>query len=101
MTTISILVGIQSDGCTFELEPRSREIVDRKGTPPDTPLPASLFIRYEVQQDFGAILGRDELLWTVAEVLTGLPREGIRQIASKVQLLDPTRDLAQIKSAAG
>ena len=45
MTTISILVGIQSDGCKFELEPRSRELVDRKGPPPDTPLPASLFIR--------------------------------------------------------
>ena len=89
MTTISILVGIQSDGCTFELEPRSRELVDRGGTPPDTPLPASLFIRYEVQQDFSAMLDRHELHWTVAEVLTGLPREGIRQIASKVQLLDP------------
>ncbi len=101
MTTISILVGIQSDGCTFELEPRSRELVDRKGPPPDTPLPASLFIRYEVQQDFGSMLGRDELLWTVAEVLTGLPREGIRQIASKIQLLDSARDSAQINAAAG
>ena len=100
MTAISILVGIQSDGCTFELEPRSRELVDHKGTPPDTPLPASLFIRYEVQQDFSAMLGRDELLWTVAEVLTGLPREGIKQIASKVQLLDPARELASINTAA-
>ena len=100
MTTISILVGIQSDGCTFELEPHSRELVDRKGTPPDTPLPASLFIRYEFQQDFGAMLGRDELLWTVAEVLTGLPRDGIRQIASEVQLLDPARELTAINTAA-
>ena len=79
---------------------RSRELVDHKGTPPDTPLPASLFIRYEVQQDFSAMLGRDELLWTVAEVLTGLPREGIKQIASKVQLLDPARELASINTAA-
>lgn len=100
MTTISIHVGIQADGCTFELDPRSRELVDRKGTPADTPLPASLFMRYEVQQDFSAMLGRDELLWTVAEVLTGLPREGIRQIASEVQLLDPARDLAAINTAA-
>lgn len=100
MTTISILVGIQSDGCTFELEPRSRALVDRKGTPPDSTLPASLFIRYEVQQDFRAMLGKDELLWTVAEVLTGLARDGIRQIASKVELLDPARDLAAINAAA-
>ena len=47
------------------------------------------------------MLGRDELLWTVAEVLTGLPREGIRQIASKIQLLDSARDSAQINAAGG
>lgn len=40
------------------------------------------------------MLGRDELLWTVAEVLTGLRREGIGQIASKIQLLDATHELA-------
>lgn len=100
MTTISILVGIQSDGCTFELEPDSRELVDGKGTPPDTLLPASLFIRYEVRQDFSAMLGRDELLWTVAEVLTGLPRDGIRQIASRVELLDPAHEWAPINATA-
>ena len=98
MKTISILVGTQSDGCTFELEPHSRELVDRRGTPPDTPLPASLFIRYEVRQDFADVLGRDELLWTVAEVLTGLPREGIEQIASKVRLLDGAHELAAINT---
>lgn len=98
MKTISILVGTQSDGCTFELEPRSREIVNRRGTPPGTHLPASLFIRYEVRQDFNGVLGRDELLWTVAEVLTGLPREGITQIADKVQLLDGAHDLAAINT---
>ena len=100
MTTISILVGIQSDGCTFELEPHSRQLVDCKGIPPGTPLPASLFIRYEVQQDFSAMLGSDELLWTVAEVLTGLPRDGIRQIASEVQLLDPARKFSPVNTAA-
>ena len=98
MNTISILVGTQSDGCTFELEPYSRELVNDTGIPTDTPLPASLFIRYEAQQDFSAMLGRDELLWTVAEVLTGLRREGIGQIASKVQLLDPARELTAINT---
>ena len=98
MKTISILVGTQSDGCTFELEPHSRELVSRTGTPPDTPLPASLFIRYEVQQDLSAVLGKDELLWTVAEVLTGLRRDGIGQIASKIQLLDAAHELAAINT---
>ena len=100
MTVISIVVGIQSDGCTFELDPRSRDLVDRKGTPPDTPRPSSLFMRYEVRKDFSSMLGGDELLWTVAELLTGLPREGIRQVASKIQLLDAARDLAAINTAA-
>ena len=100
MTIISIVVGIQSDGCTFELDPRSRDLVDRTGTPPDTPRPLSLFMRYEVQKDFSVMLGTDELLWIVAELLTGLPREGIRQVASKVQLLDAARDLAAINTAA-
>ena len=98
MDTISILVGTQSDGCTFELEPHSRERVNSTGTPPDTPLPASLFIRYDVQQDFSAMLGRDELLWTVAEVLTGLGRDGIGQIAAKVQLLDAAHQMAAINT---
>lgn len=100
MTIISIVVGIQSDGCTFELDPRSRDLVDRTGTPPDTPRPLSLFMRYEVQKDFSVMLGTDELLWIVAELLTGLPREGIRQVASEVQLLDAARDLAAINTAA-
>lgn len=100
MTIISIVVGIQSDGCTFELDPRSRDLVDRTGTPPDTPRPLSLFMRYETQKDFSVMLGTDELLWIVAELLTGLPREGIRQVASKVQLLDAARDLAAINTAA-
>ena len=98
METISILVGTQSDGCTFELEPHSREFVNRRGTPPDTPLPASLFIRYEVRQDFTAMLGKDEFLWTVAEVLTGLPRDGIEQFASKIQLLDAAHQLTTINT---
>ena len=100
MTSISIVVGIQSDGCTFEIEPGSRKLVDGKRTDPDTILPASLFIRYEVPQDFGAMLGKDELLWTVAEVLTGLSRDGIRQVASEVQLLDPAHELATINTVA-
>ncbi len=98
MKTISILVGTQSDGCTFELEPHSREFVNDTGIPADTPLPESLFIRYEMQQDFTAMLGRDDLLWTVAEVLTGLRREGIGQIASKIELLDAAHELAAINT---
>ena len=98
MDTISVVVGTQFDGCTFELEPHSRDLVRSTGAPPDMPLPASLFIRYEVQQDFSTMLGRDELLWTVAEVLTGLRRDGIEQIASKIQLLDAARQLAAINT---
>lgn len=98
METISILVGTQSDGCTFELEPHSRELVHRKGTPSDTPLPASLFIRCEVRQDFRNMLGDEELVWAVAEILTRLSREGISQLASKVQLLDPAHDLSAINT---
>lgn len=44
------------------------------------------------------MLGRDELLWTVAEVRTGLGRDGIGQIAAKVQLLDAARQMAAINT---
>ena len=44
------------------------------------------------------MLGKYELLWTVAEVLTGLRRDGIGQIASKIQLLDAAHEPAAINT---
>ncbi len=87
-----IYVGSQPGGCTFELEPRSREFMKARRTD-DTPLPRSIFIGFDTKQDFIAVLGKEELRRTVAELLTGMEMNSLSQIGG-VEFLDPGRNLA-------
>ncbi len=97
MNKVTIYVGTQVDGCTFELEPASRRLV--KSTRADeSPLPRSLFIGCDTRQDFIRILGEPELRWTIAEVLSGLKREQLSQVG-QLEWLDPSRDFAPFDPA--
>ena len=95
---MTIYVGTQGAGCTFELEPRSRTLLgDRRAD--DGPLPRSVFISCDTRQDFVAILGKNEMLWTIAEILTGLGRDELEQRGA-LEFLDPKRELADFDPAA-
>ncbi|MDE0692205.1 MAG: hypothetical protein OXI55_08190 [Gammaproteobacteria bacterium] len=98
MNKMTILVGIQRDGYTFQLAPPSRQLLDGRRAD-DAPLPDSLFLRYETGHDFISVLGQRELRWTVAEALTGLQRDQIEQIG-QVEYVDPKRNFAKINPAA-
>ena len=97
VSKMTIYVGTQVDGCTFELEPRSRQLLNATRTD-DSPLPRSVFIGCDTEQDFVQILGRDELRWTVAEILTGLGRKELSQIGY-LEFLDPGKDFARFDAA--
>lgn len=92
MSKMTIYVGTQVDGCTFELEPRSRQLLNARRTD-EGPLPRSVFIGCDTGQDFVQILSRDELRWTIAEILTGLEREDLRQIG-QVEFRNPAKNFA-------
>ena len=97
-TKMTIYVGTQATGCTFELEPRSRKLLgDRRAD--DAPLPRSVYISCDTRQDFVSILGKEELRWTIAEILTGLGREELEQ-SGTLEFLDPKRELAHFDPAA-
>lgn len=89
---LKIYVGNQPGGCTFELEPRSRELMKARRTD-DTPLPRNIFIGFDTKQDFVAVLGQEELRRVVAELLTGMEMNSLSQIGG-VEFLDPGRSLA-------
>ena len=97
-TKMTIYVGTQATGCTFELEPRSRKLLgDWRAD--DAPLPRSVYISCDTRQDFVSILGKEELRWTIAEILTGLGREELEQ-SGTLEFLDPKWELAHFDPAA-
>ena len=98
VSKMTIYVGTQVDGCTFELEPRSRQRLNARRTD-NSPLPRSVFIGCDTEQDFVQILGRDEFRRMIAEILTVLAREGLSQIG-EVEFRDPTRNFALFDPAA-
>lgn len=90
---MTIYVGSQTDGCTFELEPHSRERL-RSTQTEEGPLPRSVFIGCDTREDFVHVLGREELRWMVAEILTGLRREELDQVGH-LEFLDPAQGFAK------
>ena len=95
---MTIYVGTQTGGCTFELEPRSRQLV-KKRRADDSPLPSSVFIGCDTQQDFVEILGKEELRATIAELLTGMQIHLLRQLG-QVEFIDPRRNFAAFDPGA-
>ena len=90
---VVINIGRQSDGCTYQLNPRSRVEIQRR-FPGAHPAP-SVFVGYETQSDFEPIHGP---MWKqVAIMLTGLSWEKIEEMGG-ASLYDPiegtTREVA-------
>lgn len=77
---LEIHVGLQRDGCAYELRPRSRDLV-RSRFPHARPA-RSLFVGYDSQADFEAVHGP---MWDqVALMLTGLTAEQLRGLGGYV-----------------
>lgn len=84
MSGLLINIGRQSDGCTYQLNPRSRAEI-RARFPGAEPVP-SIFVGYDTQADFEKLHGR---MWKqLAVMLTGLAWEEIEEMGG-VSLYDP------------
>lgn len=87
MAMILINIGRQSDGCTYQLHPRSSDEI-RSRFPHARPVP-SVFIGYEAQAEFEALHGPN---WRqVALMLTGLSCEQIEAMGG-ARLYDPVAE---------
>jgi hypothetical protein len=84
MSSLLINIGRQSDGCTYQLNPRSRAEI-RARFPGVHPVP-SIFVGYETQADFKTLHGP---MWKqLATMLTGLTWEQIEEMGG-VSMYDP------------
>lgn len=92
MDKIMIYVGTDPGGCTFTLAPQSRELLKARRAN-TVPLPRTVSIGCDTRQDFIAILGGTKLRATIAEVLTDMTIDQLRQYGD-VEFLDTVRDLA-------
>ena len=93
MAAILINIGRQSDGCTYQLYPRSRLEIGRR-FPGVRPAP-SVFVGYEAQSEFESSHGP---MWQqIAMLVTGLS-VGQMQEMGGVKLYDPAdeREIAQV-----
>jgi hypothetical protein len=87
MSPIVINIGRQSDGCTYQLHPRSALAIRTK-FPAAQPVP-SVFVGYETRADFERLHGP---MWRqVAMMLTGLTWRQIHAMGG-VQLYDPVAE---------
>ncbi|MDE0036673.1 MAG: hypothetical protein OXU77_03815 [Gammaproteobacteria bacterium] len=98
MDKMTIYVGTQPGGCTFELAPRSRRLLNKRRAD-ETPLPRTISIGCDTKQDFVAILGTDKLRQVIAEILTDMPIGELQQLGD-VEFLDPSRNLATFDPSA-
>lgn len=82
--TIQINIGKQSDGCVYELHPRS--MLDLKDKFPTVRAAPSVFIGYNTQDEFEALHGP---MWLqIAQMLTGLGPSQIKKLGG-AQIYDP------------
>jgi hypothetical protein len=81
---IEILVGRQSDGCTYSLHPTSRKLIRRRFQ--SARLVPSLFIAADTRADFEAAQGP---VWDqIAMILTGLSKQQMDELGG-VRVYDP------------
>jgi hypothetical protein len=84
MSTLLINIGRQSDGCTYQLNPKSRAEIRKKF--PGVKSAPSIFVGYETQSDFESIHGP---MWKqIATMLTGLSWDQIEEMGG-VSMYDP------------
>jgi hypothetical protein len=84
MSTLLINIGRQSDGCTYQLNPKSRAEVRRRF--PGVRSVPSIFVGYETRSEFESIHGP---MWKqIAMMLSGLTWEQIEEMGG-VSMYDP------------
>lgn len=84
MSSLLINIGRQSDGCTYQLNPRSRAEIRNKF--PGVHSAPSIFVGYETQSDFESLHGP---MWKqIAMMLTGLSWDQIEAMGG-VSMYDP------------
>lgn len=84
MNPLIINIGRQSDGCAYELDPRSR--FEIKSRFPGLHAVPSVFVGYDAKTDFEAMHGP---MWKqIAAMLTGLTWEQIQELGG-LSLYDP------------
>jgi hypothetical protein len=84
MSPIIINIGRQSDGCTYQLHPRSRAEIKAR-FPSVHPVP-TIFVGYDTQGDFETLHGP---MWKqIAMMLTGLTWEQIEEVGGAT-IYDP------------
>jgi hypothetical protein len=84
MSSIVINIGRQSDGCTYQIHPRSRADIKRRF--PAAHLVPTLFVGSDPQADFETFHGT---MWKqIAMMLTGLTWEQLEE-SGGVSMYDP------------
>lgn len=84
---LTILVGRQSDGCTYQLDPQSRRRLAAHA--PEAFRAPLVFVGYETQADFERAHGP---LWSqIAQLLSGLSEMALRAMGG-FTLYDPERE---------
>jgi hypothetical protein len=83
--TVRVRVGRQENGITYELAPKSREILEEHFSN-DIPPASSVFVSHETKASFEALHGP---VWKhVVGILSGLPPEQLEEI-DEVLFEDP------------
>jgi hypothetical protein len=84
MRSLVINIGRQSDGCTYQLHPRSRTEIKKRF--PEAHLVPTLFVGYDTQSDFETL---HSPMWKqIAMILTGLTWEQIEE-SGGLSMYDP------------
>ncbi len=92
-----ILVGLQADGATYALEPRSRQRIQEAF--PGVPVAPSVFVGYKTREEFEALHGP---MWRqIVILLTGVTLERLRETLGEVIVRVPgqSQDIA-VEAAA-
>lgn len=95
MSKLTVLVGMQSDGYVFRLEPLSKRLLEQQGDPDGTV--SSIFISYDTKHHFEQIHGR---IWEhVITLLTGSSFEDLNR-AGGFTVVDPVTNETLYDSVA-
>ena len=87
MEPLIILIGRQSDGCTYQLHPRSRKRIQEAF--PETRIAPSVFVGYEGRAEFENLHAP---MWgQIAQLLTGLSRDRL-EVLGGVTIYDPATE---------
>lgn len=87
MDKVIVFIGRQNDGLVFRLESKSKEKIKEKSDYQH--LPRSLFISFDVKEDFEKIHG--SMYEHVLTALTGLSREALNSLGG-YEIIEPVNN---------